>query len=104
MAPIQLLVLSDPAAHHLRLLENLPKSVDIRIGNDPGFIAAHAPSAEVILIGTAEDEALRRAFPLAKKVRWIHSLSAGVEKFLFPELVASPVPMTNGRGVFTPAL
>jgi phosphoglycerate dehydrogenase-like enzyme len=31
-------------------------------------------------------------------------MSAGVEKILFPELVESPVPLTNGKGVFTNAL
>jgi phosphoglycerate dehydrogenase-like enzyme len=31
-------------------------------------------------------------------------MSAGVEKILFPELVERPVPLTNGKGVFTNAL
>ena len=37
-------------------------------------------------------------------MKWIHALSAGVEKVLSPELIESPVPLTNGRGVFGPAL
>ena len=47
---------------------------------------------------------LRELWPLARKVRWIHSLSAGVEKMLFPELAESPVPMTNAKGVFKRSL
>jgi phosphoglycerate dehydrogenase-like enzyme len=31
-------------------------------------------------------------------------LSAGVEKVLSPELIESPIPLTNGKGVFGPAL
>ncbi len=31
-------------------------------------------------------------------------MSAGVEKVLSPELIESPIPLTNGRGVFGPAL
>jgi phosphoglycerate dehydrogenase-like enzyme len=104
MSAIQILVLSDPAAHHLRLLDKLPELVDIRAGNDPKFVAAHAASADVILVGSSEQEALQVALPLAKRVRWVHSLSAGVEKYMFPELVECAVPLTNGKGVFTASL
>jgi phosphoglycerate dehydrogenase-like enzyme len=37
-------------------------------------------------------------------LRWIHSRSAGLERTLFPELTASDVTLTNGSGVFSPAL
>ena len=104
MAPIKLLVLSNPAADHLRLLDRLREPVDILAGNDPEFATAHAASAEVILVGSSEGDLLRMTFPLAQSVRWIHSMSAGVEKILFPELVESAVPLTNGKGVFTNAL
>ncbi|MGD0296912.1 MAG: D-2-hydroxyacid dehydrogenase [Bryobacteraceae bacterium] len=104
MAPIKLLVLSNPAADYLRLLGRLPKPVDVLTGNDPEFATANAASAEVILVGSSEGDLLRMVFPLASEVRWVHSMSAGVEKILFPELVESPVPLTNGRGVFTASL
>jgi phosphoglycerate dehydrogenase-like enzyme len=98
-----LLVISDPAADHLRLLERLPESVNILVGNDPEFIRTQAPNADVILndIGGGS---LATAFSLAHRVRWVHSLSAGVDKILFPELIESPVPLTNSRGVFKDAL
>jgi len=55
----------------------------------------------VILNGEFKDpQLLKNAFPLAKRVRWVHVLSAGVEHILSPEIIASPVPLTNGRGVF----
>src|ERR1700680_145358 len=101
---ITLLVLSDPAVNHLRLLDRLTPPVNILVGNDPEFVTAHAGSADVILVGSSEGDLLRTAFPLARKVQWVHSLSAGVEKVLFPELAESPVPVTNGRGVFTESL
>ncbi|HEV8041084.1 MAG TPA: D-2-hydroxyacid dehydrogenase [Bryobacteraceae bacterium] len=104
MAPIKLLVLSNPTADYLRLLDRLPDPVDILTGNDPEFAAAHAASAEVILVGSSEGDLLRMVFPLASEVRWVHSMSAGVEKIVFPELVESPVPLTNGKGVFTASL
>jgi phosphoglycerate dehydrogenase-like enzyme len=41
---------------------------------------------------------------MCKDVRWVHSRSAGLDSVLFPELVASDVPLTNGRGVFSQSL
>jgi phosphoglycerate dehydrogenase-like enzyme len=34
----------------------------------------------------------------ARRLRWIHSPAAGVGGMLFPEMIASPVVMTNSRG------
>jgi phosphoglycerate dehydrogenase-like enzyme len=41
---------------------------------------------------------------MSPAVRWVHSRSAGLERTLFPELIASDVIMTNGSGVFSPSL
>ena len=35
----------------------------------------------------------------AKKLRWMHTVAAGVETMLFPEFVESPIPLTAGKGV-----
>jgi phosphoglycerate dehydrogenase-like enzyme len=104
MSPITLLVISHPAAGHLRLLERLAEPVNILVGDDPEFLKSHAANADVILNGGPGGELLRIVFPLAQRARWVHTLSAGVDKVLFPELVDSSVPLTNGRGVFKDAL
>jgi phosphoglycerate dehydrogenase-like enzyme len=104
MDRVNLLVISNPTAPHLRLLDQLPEPVNIQVGNDPEFLAAHAPEADVILNAGAKPDLLRAAFPLAKRARWVHVFWAGVEKTLFPELIDSPVPLTNGRGVFRDSL
>ncbi|MEQ7124457.1 D-2-hydroxyacid dehydrogenase [Actinopolymorpha sp. B11F2] len=44
--------------------------------------------------------ALRTAWPGADSLRWVHIASAGVDRLLFPELVESPVVVTNSRGTF----
>lgn len=41
----------------------------------------------------------RDSFPRARRLRWIQAPSAGVGGLLFPELVESPVVVTNARGV-----
>jgi len=104
MDPITLLVISSPHYPFLRFLDRLPQPVTVLTGNDPEFLKQHAPEADVILNGFHDGSALRAILPLATRVKWIHALSAGVEKVLSPELVESPVPLTNGRGVFGPAL
>jgi phosphoglycerate dehydrogenase-like enzyme len=38
-------------------------------------------------------------FAVAKKLRWTHTGTAGVASLLFPEMVASPVVITNSAGV-----
>ena len=43
---------------------------------------------------------LRRAFPHAKKLRWIQTAGVGIERLLFPELVESDVILTNGAGIY----
>jgi phosphoglycerate dehydrogenase-like enzyme len=49
-----------------------------------------------IFIGTS----LRaEQFQQAKKLRWIHSPSTGVQQFMLPEIIASDVILTNGRTI-----
>lgn len=104
MDPIKLLVISNPAAGYLRLLDHLPEPVNIQTGNDPEFLAEHAPGADVILVGGLKPDLFRATFSLASRVRWVHAMWAGVEKLLFPELIQSSIPLTNGRGVFKDGL
>jgi phosphoglycerate dehydrogenase-like enzyme len=103
-SPLDVLVLSDPAAPHLRVLDVLGGKARLTIGTDPAMLAAAAPNAGVILNAMFTGDLLRLTFPLASKVQWVHSLSAGVEHVMFPELLHSSVPLTNGRGVFRRSL
>jgi phosphoglycerate dehydrogenase-like enzyme len=43
---------------------------------------------------------LKRAFGMAKNLRWIQTAGVGIERLLFPELVNSDVILTNGAGVY----
>jgi phosphoglycerate dehydrogenase-like enzyme len=104
MDPIRLLVISNPTAPNLRLLDQLKEPVEIRVGEDLEFLKTHAPHAEVILNGSHHGELLHAVLPCARRVKWIHVLSAGVDKILFPELIESQTPLTNGRGVFKDSL
>jgi len=104
MDPITVLVISDPSAGFLRLLDGLPQPVNLLVGDTPEFLESAAPQAQVILNGLHDGRKLQSILPIAGRLRWVHALSAGVEKILTPELIESPVPLTNGRAVFGPAL
>jgi len=104
MPALKLLAIANPTASYLRLLEQITEPVDIQVGNDLGFLKTHAPNADVLLNAGPEGNLLQDAFPFAGKVQWVHTLSAGVDKVLFPELIESPVPLTNGRGAFKDGL
>ena len=93
-------------ASFLHVLDPIRDRAELMIGSEPEFVRKHALEAEVILVSgmTGPALSLREIWPLAKSARWVHSLSAGVENLLFPELIESPVPVTNARGVFKRSL
>lgn len=99
-----ILALSGAANHQsdpqLRQLADLPHAV----AASPSEVSAATQPADVILHWAGSRDLLRAAFLANPGVRWIHSRSAGLDSILFPELIASAVPLTNGSGVFSPSL
>jgi phosphoglycerate dehydrogenase-like enzyme len=105
MAAHTLLFVSDPAAPHLRHLAALPDATRIVVGNSPEAFSDEAcAAADVAVIGVGGRATFEAIFPRLRRVRWFHSMPAGLDNLLFPALVASPVPLTNSRGVFAPSL
>src|SRR5207244_417237 len=95
---------SNPSFASLRFAEKLPPSANVLVGHTREFLDQHVPEADVLVNAAFGGEPFRTVFPLATNVKWVHSLSAGVENILSPELIASPVLVTNGRGVFRASL
>lgn len=56
---------------------------------------------EVLLHGRMEPQALDWVLARAPRVRWIHSIAAGVERVLTPTVLARGIVVTNARGVFS---
>jgi phosphoglycerate dehydrogenase-like enzyme len=105
MSTHTVLVLSaDLADPDLKLLEHLPPETNIAVGKSAEAFERLADEADVILSWSISGKLLREAFHMCPKVRWVHSRSAGLDNVLFPELVESHVPLTNGRGVFSQSL
>jgi phosphoglycerate dehydrogenase-like enzyme len=104
MDKISTLVLSDPNEPQLLILDELRETADVTIGNSAHAFERTAGNAEVVCNWSGSLSLIRDVFSMSPRVRWIHSRSAGLERTLFPELIASDVTMTNGSGVFSPSL
>lgn len=93
--------ISAPDALKSRYLAPLAGHADIAQSADAAELKRILPQSEVILIGLLHEErVLEEVWPYASKARWAHTLSAGVEGILFPEMIGSNVLLTNSRGVF----
>lgn len=96
-----ILVLADPHEPVLALLEEVRVETEIVVGNAVESFESCANSAIGIFNWSGSLPLLRKVFGMCPNLRWVHSRSVGLERSLFPELVESPVVLTNGAGVFS---
>jgi len=94
------LVLAQGDDPQLAMLNGVPHVV----GGEASAFAEAAKDATVILNWSGSRELLRTVLAMSPRVKWVHTRWAGLDTLLFPELVESDVTLTNGRGVFSPAL
>ena len=99
-----MLVLANPSDPQLAMLEKLPPDTNLAVGNSPEAFKTMAADATVILNWSGPRGLLPEVFGMCPNLRWVHSKSAGLDTVLFAELIESPVPLTNGRGVFSQSL
>jgi len=86
--------------HLVRDLERRFPDVAFLAPEDQAEADRLLPMADVVL-GLAVKPA---NFPSAQRLRWIQVTAASVSALLFPELVESPVIVTNGRGLHAAAM
>ena len=98
------LVLANPTDTQLAMLQELPPETSLAVGNSVEAFERAAPDADVIFNWGGSRELLGEVFAMAPRVRWVHSKAAGLDTMLFPALIESPVPLTNGSGVFSQSL
>jgi phosphoglycerate dehydrogenase-like enzyme len=94
------LAISDANDPQLAMLAEIPH----HLVDSAAALEAAPRDAEAILHWAGPRDLLRSAFLASPNLRWIHSRSAGLDNLLFPELVRSPIPLTNGTGVFSASL
>ncbi|MEC5200290.1 phosphoglycerate dehydrogenase-like enzyme [Arthrobacter sp. PL16] len=83
----------------VRGLERVAGLAEVRITRAPDLGQALA-GADVLYLWDYFSGALPAAWHAAGSLRWLHVAAAGVDKLLFPELVASDVVVTNAHGIF----
>lgn len=99
-----ILVLNNPAARNLAVLDELKGWPRIVAGDTVEAFRTAAGEADVMLVGGVKRALVEEVFALAPNLRWIHSQWAGLDGLMFPALAASPALLTNGAGVFAEAL
>lgn len=99
-----LLVLTAPGDREIPFLSELRDTATIVIGDSAQDFSGAADNTEIIFNWSGSRALLRDVFLMSRRLRWIHSRSAGLERTLFPELIESDVVLTNGSGVFSPSL
>jgi phosphoglycerate dehydrogenase-like enzyme len=88
--------LIDPYAERVR---NLSSGLELKTGlSDDAFYSELADAH--VLFGDFS----RKDFAAAKQLRWIQWGAAGVEGILWPELVESPVVLTNMQRIYAPVI
>lgn len=68
--------------------------IELVSSRDAGELLAAARDTEVIYGGITPP-----LIAAAERLRWVHISSAGVDRFLFPEMMAHPAVVTNSQGV-----
>jgi len=101
MSKLTVLVLADPEDKTLSMLDRLAGVATIVCGNTVESFREAASGADVILNWTGDWKLFEQVWAISPHVRWVHSRSAGVESALSPAFVASNVPLTNSRTVFS---
>jgi phosphoglycerate dehydrogenase-like enzyme len=104
MDNITVLVLADPAAPPLRKLDLIGSGVTVKVGKTADALGDAIADARVLFNCTGSKPEVRRVIEGAPKLEWIHAMYAGLDRSLFPELVESSIPLTNGSGVFSQSL
>lgn len=85
-------------------LARLEPDADLRLAGSSDELAAVIRDAEVLCVWDFHRPRLRDVWPEARRLRWVHAASAGVDAVVFPDLVASDVVVTNTRGVLDDAI
>lgn len=80
---------------HVKKIKAVGKNISVAVTADAAVAARHALDADIIA-------GYPRTMPLvagAKNVKWVHSFSAGMDRVLTPEIIKSPILVSNSSGV-----
>jgi phosphoglycerate dehydrogenase-like enzyme len=99
-----ILVLANPGEPQLAILNERLTQASTIIGNAAEAFEGDAIRATVLFNWSGSLALFKKVFTMCPNLLWVHSRSVGLERTLFPELIESSVPLTNGAGVFSASL
>jgi len=104
MENITILVMADAAHPALKELATIGAGATVKIGKTAAELGDAVKDARVLFNWTGSKAEVHKVMQTAPKLEWIHAMYAGLDRSLFPELIESPIPLTNGSGVFSQSL
>lgn len=96
MSKLNILVLNKLAERHIKAIMSAAPNSNI-ITCDLEKAAEHINDIDVLVTWGTMD--IRPLFLNAPNLAWVHSLSAGVESLVFPEMKNSNTLLTNSKGI-----
>lgn len=97
----RIIALSEPT---LKLLDSLASDANISISKTADGLGDALAEARVLFNWSGSRAEIVNVLARAPKLEWVHARYAGLDGIMSPELQASHVPLTNGRGTFSQSL
>jgi phosphoglycerate dehydrogenase-like enzyme len=98
------LVAGATSAEHPPDLAPIADLAVLRFGATPEDVAEGIDDAEVVFAWRADGRLLEDSLDRARRLRWIQSASAGVDRLLVPAIIERDIVVTNAHGVFDDAM
>jgi phosphoglycerate dehydrogenase-like enzyme len=95
MSEIKILVSFDLPSVYIKKIGDVSTNLEIYQSQQNEELLNLIKDADILFAGFFS----REMFLAARRLKWIQTMGAGVERFLFPEVVRSNVVITNASGV-----
>jgi phosphoglycerate dehydrogenase-like enzyme len=103
LASMKIVAIAPPDFPALERLRSMPE-VELVAAKEAEALRGRFEGVEVVVLAPLYGAVLSELWLELKDVRWIQSLSAGVETLPFDLLRRSPIVLTNSRGLYADAL
>lgn len=88
------------AEDNLPGLSDIREQAELRFATSEKELAGIIADTEILIGWDFRAGVLKRLWPKAQRLRWVHWAGAGVDAALFPAFCDSDVILTNARGIF----
>ena len=88
----------------MKKLDGLGSDVDLKIAKTADELGPALQTARVLFNWSGSRAEIVNVMTRAPKLEWIHARYAGLDGIMSPELQATKIPLTNGRGTFSQSL